>query len=473
MPAFDLHLSLGGGASLTDDVYQQLKEAVLDGRLRPGEPLPSTRELAKRLALSRNTVAFAFERLTFEGYLVTRVGAGTFVAEARRSAAGRQKKAESLRARPSIEALARNLKPRNPRSPFDFRTGAPDPTLFPWTQWRSLVANQLKGRRPVVGYPPPEGDERLREAIARHLGVTRGISVSAGDVLITSGAQQAFDLVAKALVEPGDCVAVEDPGYQSMRGALSLHGARVVPVPVDDEGIVVERIPSDARLVYVTPSHQDPLGMRLSLARRLALLSWGRLRNAAILEDDYDTEFRFDGRPLESLHALDRDGRVIYVGTFSKVLLPTLRLGFLVAPANVMPALRVAKRLSDSHGTIELQRALADFLSEGGFARHVRRLHRVYRERRAALLDAAEVHLGRWVKPVPSVTGLHVTFVAPKPLDDEAWVERARGRGVEVEALSAYCVEARQTGLVAGFGLLSVAQLREGIARVAAVAPKK
>ncbi len=473
MPAFDLHLALGGGQSLTDDVYQQLKDAVLEGRLQPGQALPSTRALAKRLSLSRNTVTFAFERLTFEGYLVTRVGSGTFVADARRPGATRPKKAESLRPRPALERLAGTLKPRTKPAAFDFRTGAPDPSLFPWTQWRSLVANQLKGRRPVVGYPPPEGDETLREAIARHLGVTRGITAAASDVLITSGAQQAFDLIAKALVEPGDCVAVEDPGYPSVRAALQLHGARVVPVPVDDEGLLVERIPNEARLVYVTPSHQDPLGMRLSLPRRLALLAWGGRRNAAILEDDYDTEFRFDGRPLESLHALDRDGRVIYVGTFSKVLLPTLRLGFLVAPANVMPALKVAKRLSDSHGTIELQRALADFLTEGLFARHVKRLHRLYGERREALHAAAEEHLGRWLVPVPSVTGLHVTFVAPKPVDDEAWAQRARAKGVEVEALSPYCLEAPQTGLVAGFGLLTPAQIREGLALIASVAPKK
>jgi GntR family transcriptional regulator/MocR family aminotransferase len=313
----------------------------------------------------------------------------------------------------------------------------------------------------------------LRDAIARHIGLSRAVVAGADDVLVCSGAQQAFDLVARVLVEPGACVAVEDPGYPSFGQALAAMGARVVPVRVDEEGIDVDALPDRARLVYVTPTHQFPLGTRMSLARRMALLAWSERRGAAIVEDDYDSEFRFDGRPLEPLQSLDRGGRVLYVGTFSKVLLPTLRLGFVVAPPSLMPSLRAAKRLSDSHGPLELQRALADFLSEGSFARHVRRVLRAYGERRELLLAAVQRELGHALVPLPSAAGLHTSVHCRDPdLDAELWAERALERGVAVQPLRPYSRRRPRAGLALGYGLIAPSQIDEGISRLAASLPR-
>jgi len=388
----DLHVSLTRPGRLAADVYEQLRAAILDGRLRAGERLPATRELAERLAVSRNTVLDAYARLTAEGFLAGRIGAGTFVT-ATQPVQRAATPASPLRPRPPWRALA--WRPAERRGiARDFSVGAPDPALFPWDEWRRLVARRQRrpgNRRDGGGYAPPEGDAGLRAAIARHVGLSRSVRAGADDVLITSGAQQAFDLIARVLLEPHACVAVEDPGYPPAQLAFRAHGARVVPVPVDAEGLDVAALPREAKLVYVTPSHQFPLGTPMSLARRLALLAWAERHRAAIVEDDYDSEFRFDGRPLEPLHSLDRSGRVLYVGTFSKVLLPALRLGFVVAPAPLVPALRTARALADSHGAVAPQLALRELIDDGLFARHLRRLVRSYRERRDALVDARVV----------------------------------------------------------------------------------
>ncbi len=466
----ELHISLASRGQLTTDVYRQLKQAILDGRLRPGEPLPATRELARRLEVSRNTVMNAYQQLVAEGFLVGRVGAGTFVdpqgpfaARARRAPAG-----TALRPRAMWRALAAAQRARPP-VPHDFALGTPDPALFPWDEWRSLVARQLRGRRRAAAYPPPEGHPALRAAIARHLGVSRSVLAGADDVMVTSGAQQAFDLIGRVLVEPGAVVAVEDPGYPPAARAFEALGARIAPVRVDGEGIDVGALPEQARLVYLTPSHQFPLGTAMSLARRMALLAWAERRGAAVIEDDYDSEFRFGGRPLEPLQSLDRSGRVLYVGTFSKVLVPGLRLGFVVAPPSVMSALHSAKRLADSHGPPEVQIALAELMDEGRFARHVRRLLRVYRERRDVLLAACERHLAGALELLPAAAGLHVSgFFARRSTDAARVVDRALAAGVAVESLSSYTRGRPRAGLAIGYGVIPVARIEPGIRRLAA-----
>jgi GntR family transcriptional regulator/MocR family aminotransferase len=320
--------------------------------------------------------------------------------------------------------------------------------------WRRLVAREL--RASLAGYADPSGHEALRDAIARHIGISRSVRAGADDVLITNGAQQALDLVGRVLIDPGACVAVEEPGYPPARRLFRSLGARVAGVPVDGEGIDVTAIPNAARLVYVTPSHQFPLGTPMSLARRAALLAWAERRRGVIVEDDYDSEFRFGDRPLEPLQSLDRSGRVIYVGSFSKTLLPMLRLGFLVAPASLMPALRAARQLSDCHGELPTQAALARFIDEGLLARHIRKATREYAARHALVVDtlAGDDRL----RLVPSVAGLHLcarfspgVSVRPAPR-------------LAIERLDAYCGETpAQQGLVLGYGAIQQAEIAEGL----------
>ncbi|ACG72870.1 transcriptional regulator, GntR family with aminotransferase domain [Anaeromyxobacter sp. K] len=467
----DLHVSLHRRGRLAADAYRQLREAILDGRLRAGERLPATRDLARRLDVSRNTVLHAYQRLAAEGYLVGRAGAGTYVAEGVRADAGgrRAPAGAALRPRAGWASMPAPAAPPPRPAPYDFQVGAPDPALFPWDAWRWRVSRQLRGRRAKAGYPPPEGDPGARAAVARHLGVARSVRAGAEDVILTSGAQQALDLVGRVLLAPGDRVALEDPGYPPARAAFEALGARAVPVRVDAEGLVVEALPADVRLVYVTPSHQFPLGMPMSLRRRQALLAWSERTGAAIVEDDYDSEFRFDGRPLEPLQALDRQGRVVYVGSLSKVLLPTLRLGFLVAPASLVPALRAAKALADSHGPLELQRALAELVDDGLLARHVRRVLRVYRERRDRLAAAVERHLAGRVIALPASAGLHWSFLLADAGADEAGVvRRAQALGVAVQPLAPYHARPGRPGFALGYGIIPAARIDEGVRRLAA-----
>lgn len=475
----DLHVSLTGAARLQAGVYQQLKESILDGRLARRERLPATRELAARLGVGRNTVLHAYERLISEGFLEARVGDGTYVADLVAASRRRAPRGGVITARAAFRAPPVEVEaPASPR--WDFQVGAPDPALFPWDEWRRLLARQFRrpSRRAAAATAPyahPQGDPRARAAIARHLAVSRAVKASPDDVLLTSGAQQALDLIGRVLIDPSrspgarTCVAVEDPGYPPARQLFRALGARVVPVRVDAEGLVVEALPPDARLVYVTPSHQFPLGVPMSLPRRLALLAWAERHGAAIIEDDYDSELRFDGRPLDPLQSLDAHGRVLYVGTFSKVLVPSLRLGFTVVPASLMPALLHARRLSDSHGVPEPQRALAELIDDGTFARHLRRLLRIYGERRAQLLTSLDRHLGSSIRLLPSVAGLHhsLTF-ADRSVDDVALARRAAALGLSLQPLTPYAHHKRRApGLALGYGSIPATRIDEGIKQLA------
>jgi len=465
----DVHVSLGGSGDLAARIYRQLLDAVLDGRLRAGERLPPTRDLAVRLKVSRNTVALAYERLVAEGYLTGRVGDGTFVSReslagtrGRRAPAGAGVHPRSVWQSIGATRMVPAVTPR-----YDFRAGVPDARLFPFTTWRRLVARELRPAAVRDGsYGEPSGDAALRAAIARYIGVSRSVRAAADDVIVTHGAQQALDLVGRILIEPRTVVAVEEPGYAPVRHLFHSLGARVVGVPVDAEGLDVAAIPRGARLIYTTPSHQFPLGTPMSLSRRVALLQWVERHDAVVIEDDYDSEFRFEGRPLDPLQSLDRGGRVVYVGSFSKVMLPTLRLGFLVAPASLQPAVRAAKQLTDWHGERPAQAALARFIDDGLLARHIRKAAREYDARRGRILDALQRDFGRWLVAVPSAAGLHLTARAlpGAVIDDEAVITRARASGVALHALSRFYAEGPSaSGLVIGYGAIPTAKVEEGL----------
>jgi GntR family transcriptional regulator / MocR family aminotransferase len=475
LPTVELHISLRGRGDLAARIYRQILEAIVDARLRPGARLPPTRELAARLAVSRNTVGLAYERLIAEGFLTARVGDGTFVCAdvpvrdglARRAPAGTGVSPRAIWQSVAVPAAAPSAV-----LPYDFRVGVPDVRLFPLTAWRRLVARELRpAAMRSAGYGEPGGHLALRAAIARHAGVSRSVRASADDVIVTQGAQQALDLIGRVMIEPGNVVAVEEPGYPPVRRLFRSLGARVVGVPVDAEGLVVEAVPTSARLVYVTPSHQFPLGTPMSLARRAALLSWAQRCDGVVIEDDYDSEFRFEGRPLDPLQSVDHGGRVIYVGSFSKSMLPVLRLGFLVAPAALQPALRTAKQLADWHGDLSVQRALARFIDEGLLARHIRKAAREYGARRARIVDILRRDFAAWLQLVPSAAGLHVTarVVPGVTIDADDVTARAQARGVDVCALSRFCDRGRpQSGVVIGYGAIQTARIGEGLKRLEA-----
>ncbi|MFT3700105.1 MAG: PLP-dependent aminotransferase family protein [Kofleriaceae bacterium] len=460
----DLHINLSKRGHLGDEIYRQLRAQIIDGRLPAGTRLPSSRELAERLEVSRNIVIAAFDRLVAEGFAEGRVGAGTYIAEVAARISRRAPNRQALVARAPWRVLTVDARP-TVEAQYDFRLGSPDPTLFPWDAWRSLVARQLHAKR-HRHFADSAGDPALRAAIARHIGASRSVVAGAEDIVITNGAQQALDLVARVLSEPGMTVAIEEPGYPDARIIFELAGAKVVGVPVDREGLDVTKLPPETRLVYVTPSHQFPLGVAMSLPRRTALLAWAEQHRAAIVEDDYDSEFRFDGRPLEPLQSLDRAGRVLYIGTFSKVLQPTLRIGFIVAPASVAPALVTAKRITDSYGPPELQRALAELIDDGAFARHLRKLIRVYRERRDTLVGLIEKHLplDLW----PAQAGLHVAgHFRDRKVDMVKLQRDALAANVAVHTFAPYYQGKPKSGLAFGYGVIDVKKMPEAIRRLA------
>lgn len=465
----DLHISLVGRRGLAGEVYRQLRDAVLDGRLRAGEALPSSRELARRLQTSRNTVVEAYDRLRAEGYLVTRIGAGTFVRDGVRNRTTATAGASPLRPRALWDSVPEIADQSAASVEYDLRPGIPDVGRFPFAAWRTRLAWQLRPGATGHGtYTNAAGDLRLRGAIARHIAVSRAVRASVEQVLITSGSQQAVDLITRVLLEPGDLVGVEDPGYHVARRAFVVHGCRVTGVPVDGEGLVVERIPPGCRCVYVTPSHQYPLGVTLSMGRRQQLLAWADANNGFIIEDDYDSEFRYAGRPLEPLHCLDDGGRVLYVGSLSKVLLPTLRLGFAVVPEPLHPALRKARQLTDWHSPLPLQVAAATFIEEGLLAQHVRRMRRVYAERHDRMMRALARDLGDALTPVPSRCGLHITAIFDNPsFADRAVAVRAAERGVAVLPLDYHFVDRpAYPGLIFGYGAIEAEAIDEAVRRL-------
>jgi GntR family transcriptional regulator/MocR family aminotransferase len=476
-------LDAGSGVPFYRQLYDGVRAGILSGRLPARARLPSTRAVAAELGISRTTVVAAFQQLLAEGYLEGKTGSGTFVAPSlpddllgvRGASSGRGRPVRSGRAlsrRGEAMATTPVSAARDRGVPRAFRPGVPAFDQFPSGLWRRLVSRVWRtAPSGLLGYGEPAGYGPLRREISAHLGPARAVRCSPEQVIVVSGSQQALDLCARVLLDPGDAVWVEDPGYRGARAALIGAGARTVPVPVDAGGLDVmtgvSREPA-ARLACVTPSHQYPLGATMGLARRLELLDWADRSGAWVLEDDYDSEYRYSGRPLEALQGLDTAGRVVYVGTFSKVLFPSLRLGYLVVPPDLVDAFAAARELSDRQPPGVDQAVLAEFISEGHFARHLRRTRALYAERQAILVEEVGRHLSGGLEVAPAQAGMHLVGRLPPGVDDREASRRAAGRGVEAPAVSLYGKTADgRGGLLLGYAAVDEPGIREGVRRLA------
>lgn len=460
------------GEPLFRQVYREVRRAILCGTLRGGERLPSTRELAEQLGISRTVVILAYEHLLAEGYVAGRKGSGTYVADRLADAVAigtrQQARVRLSRFGKSVAASVPrvNTPPQRPLVPrYNFIYGRSDLDTFPFTIWQRMLLRQVrKGSARQFDYGSALGNEGLRSAIAFHLRRTRAVVCDPSEVIIVNGSQQALDLVTRVLVDPGDRVAIEDPHYDGIRETLRVAGARLRPVPVDRDGLNPARLPEDANVVFVTPSHQFPTGAILSLDRRIALLEWARRHDAVIVEDDYDGEFNYDSRPLESLQGLDREGRIIYIGTFSRTIFASLRIGYLVAPASLMPALTAAKWLSDLHTASLEQQTLAEFISSGMYERHLKHLRRRNTARRGALLDAVKQYLGDRVELTGEGAGAQVVLWPKARVCEEAVVADAAKRGVGIYGIE-HCFLRRPSrpGFLIGYARLTEQEIRQGI----------
>jgi len=461
-------------APIHRQVYETWREAILTGRFRAGERVPSTRELADSLGVSRGTISQAWDQLIAEGYLETVQGSGTFVC---RELPDRFVVTRRSNRRGVADDVPIKLSSYGSRLTEDWRRvsatgvvirfspGVPDWNSFPFLLWRRLVGRHLRRLSPAVfNYVERSvGDERLRSEIAGYVTRLRAVCCSPEQVIVVNGSQQGLDLCARLLIEPGDEVAFEDPGYQGARRVFAAHGGRLIPLPLDTNGLVLNALPRKARLVYVTPSHQYPTGVSMSLARRLGLIEWAKGCGAVIIEDDYCSEYRYSGPPLPSLQGLARGVAVIYLGTFSKVMFPGLRVGYIVSPPSLVAFFKRAKWLADTQTPMLEQAALADFLGEGHMERHIRRMRRLYGMRRAALLSSLRRHFGDRAQVLGDAAGMH----AMVRFHDVDIVGQASRNKVElVNADSYYLTQPPGNEFVFGFSGLPERSIREGIRRL-------
>ena len=454
-------------------LYTSLRTDILEGRLGPGARLPATRDLARQYGLSRGTVVNGFEQLKSEGYIEGAVGSGTYVSkvlpEELLHVAPYNNPPRSLRRtrRRRVSDYARRARlfgGYEPRPPCAFRCNLPALDLFPIHLWTKITSRCLRGvgRTQLMGCDSL-GHRPLRQAVAEYLGASRGVKCTPEQVAIVSGVQEALDLAARLLLNPRERVCMESPGYPGAVLAFQASGARVSVAGMDEEGIVVRELPKrSVRLIYVTPGHQFPLGTTMTLARRLQLLEWAREVDAMIFEDDYDGEYRYSGRPVPALQALDRSGSVLYAGSFSKVMFPSLRLGYMVIPADLVASCEAIKSLTCRHAPLLQQLVLAEFIREGHFVRHLRHMRAVYAERLAVLLDEAEQKLAGLLEISAVGAGLQTTGWLAEGLDAESVAAAAAKRNVDVTPLNRYGRAARE-GMQLGFAAIDKREIRRGV----------
>lgn len=475
---------------LSQALYEDFRARIADGTYVAGAALPSTRALATERGLSRATVTLVYEQLAAEGFIETRTGAASRVAVG----AGPPRGARQTRVRTAApnnrlagrlsavgdRIAAQGLADMSPTAPgeIDFVYGPLAGSDFPTLTWMKALRAVERQRSHRLEYEDPRGNLDLRKALQAHLSQTRGLACSVDQVMIVNGSQQALDLCARLLVDPGDGVVVENPGYRMAHHAFEAYGAQLLCVGVDAHGLVTDQLASlaPAQLAFVTPTHQFPLGSFLPIGRRRELLEWAAESKAWVIEDDYDSEYRYAVRPEATLQSLDARGCVIYVGTFSKTLSPQLRLGYMVLPLALVETFAAAKRLTDRHAATGVQRALALLLEDGSYGRHVRRIRRLQQARQRALVNALGRHMGKLIEVQGAASGLHlvVWFQALPASAESSLVQAARDRGVRVYPISTLFhpstpgeLKQRPAGLVMGYALLEPEAIEEGVRRLA------
>lgn len=485
----DLAIALDNNTAipLHQQLYEELRRAILSGRLLPRQRIPSTRSLAKSLGISRTTVTSCYEQLLSEGYLETIVGSGTYVCA--------QLPDDLLHSTP-VESVQKTVLPiqlskyaarladmdtslmSEPDLQISFRYGRPAFDHFPMQTWRKLLSRHCRENSTWLDYATDAlGYKPLREAIARYLSRSRAVQCEPEQVIITNGTQQALYLIMRLSIELGDAIALEDPGYLSARRIFLSQGAKLLPVRVDESGLVVKDLAKYAnesiKLVYVTPSHQFPTGAILSLPRRLELLAWAQQNSAMIIEDDYDSEYRYGDRPIPALQGLAQTDSVLYIGTFSKVLFPSLRIGYLVLPPSLISLFARAKWLSDRSLPSLEQQVLADFIEQGHIDRHIRKMRSLYDLRRQALVQALKANFGEKAKILGEKAGLHLMVRLQTHLTDEEIIQRAARVGVGMMSAQPSYLNVNCAGeLIFGYSELTQEQIQKGISRLAQVIAK-
>jgi GntR family transcriptional regulator / MocR family aminotransferase len=468
---------------LQRQIYDAYRTAIIRRSLRGGQQIPSTRSLASELGISRIPVLNAYAQLLAEGYFESRAGAGTFVSTAlpdrHGSGASELQQSREMSSGPRLisrrAAALRSYAPQPwiyTRGAFSLGQVAFD--HFPLRVWSNLVARHSRIIHPSAFlYSDPRGTRDFRETIATYLRTARGVNCEADQIIVVSGSQQAIDISARALLDPGSQVWLEEPGYRLTSDVLSLAGCQLIPVPVDDEGLNVAegiRLCDSARAAYVTPSHQLPLGATMSASRRLQLLDWAQLSGAWIIEDDYDSEYRYGNMPIASLQGLDHNSRVIYIGTFSKTLFPSLRLGYMVLPPDLVERFLTVRRAMDIYPPYLHQAVLTDFIRQGHFSRHVRRARRIYMERRSKLVDALRKQFGPELPILGAEAGMHLVVMLPKECRDVELAKKAAAEKLWLWPLSlSYLSKNVRQGLILGFGSVTDAEIPSAVRRLKAL----
>ncbi len=469
----------GSKEPILRQIYSAIRQSILNGTLRSGDALPSTRELADQLGVSRTTTVAAYEQLLAEGFTVSSQGARTVVAKGvqrkvRKTAAVRPLQPAKIELSRFGEAAAKagvDFPTRNKGKVlrYDFVYGRSAVEVFPFETWnRMLLQRARKASLRTLDYGPATGNELLREAIASHLRRSRAVVCDASQVIVVNGSQQALDLAARVFLEPGDQIAIEDPQYQGAREAFRAAGAKLIHVPVDSDGLRTNLLPDGAKMLFTTPSHQFPVGSVLSLTRRMQVLDWARRENAVIVEDDYDGEFHYEGQPVESMQGLDAEGRVLYIGTFSRTIFPALRIGYMIVPKPLAAAFAAAKWICDRHTATLEQETLAEFISSGAYEGHLRKVRKRNASRRQALLESIGECLGESVDVTGEKSGTHLVIWPRRDIQEETIIRRAAANDVGVYGVRPYYMyTVTRSGIILGFSRMHENDIREGIRRLA------